>query len=422
MEDVMDIRQEMLRLAREAHFASQQLSTLSSREKDAVLLKMAEKLEQQRDLIIEANKRDLALAREKSLSAAMIDRLTLNEQRIGEMSLCLRQIAALPDPVGEIVKMWRRPNGLLVGKMRVPIGVIAIIYESRPNVTTDAAGLCLKSGNAVILRGGSEAIQSNSIIVSLLKETLRECNLPENCLQFVTTRDRQAVYELLKLDQYIDLVVPRGGRELIRLVTENSTIPVVKHDKGLCHIYVDEEADLTMAEEVVLNAKVQRPGVCNAMETLLVHQGIAPTFLPRIISRLQSHGVEVRGCPRTKALFSGVKEASEEDWETEYLDLILSVKVVEDMSEAMAHIARYSSKLAEAIITRNYQRALAFLRQVDSAAVFVNASTRFTDGHQFGLGAELGISTQKLHVRGPMGLEDLTTTKYIVFGEGQIRN
>jgi len=417
----MDIKQEVLKLAQEARNAARCIANVSSKAKDRALLNMAGKLEQKGEYLLEANRKDIAGVRDKGLSSAMIDRLTLNPKRIKEMAAGLQEIAALSDPVGEIVKMWRRPNGLLVGKMRVPLGVIGIVYESRPNVTADAAGLCLKSGNAVILRGGSEAFHSNKAIVSLLKEALIETELPGTAVQFVATTERQAVHELLKLDQYIDLVVPRGGTDLIRLVVENSSIPVVKHDKGLCHIYVDNEADLDMAEEIVFNAKVQRPGVCNAVETLLVHQEIAPTFLPRMIQRLQGSGVEIRGCLQTKTISPQIKEATEDDWETEYLDLILSIKVVKDMEEAMDHIARYSSMLAEAIITNNYSRAMSFLRAVDSAAVFVNASTRFTDGNQFGLGAELGISTQKLHVRGPMGLEDLTSTKYIILGDGQIR-
>ena len=417
----MDIKQEVLKLAQEARNAARCIANVSSKAKDRALLNMAGKLEQKGEYLLEANRKDIAGVRDKGLSSAMIDRLTLNPKRIKEMAAGLQEIAALSDPVGEIVKMWRRPNGLLVGKMRVPLGVIGIVYESRPNVTADAAGLCLKSGNAVILRGGSEAFHSNKAIVSLLKEALIETELPGSAVQFVATTERQAVHELLKLDQYIDLVVPRGGTDLIRLVVENSSIPVVKHDKGICHIYVDNEADLDMAEEIVFNAKVQRPGVCNAVETLLVHQEIAPTFLPRMIQRLQGSGVEIRGCLQTKTSSPQIKEATEDDWETEYLDLILSIKVVKDMEEAMDHIARYSSMLAEAIITNNYSRAMSFLRAVDSAAVFVNASTRFTDGNQFGLGAELGISTQKLHVRGPMGLEDLTSTKYIILGDGQIR-
>lgn len=417
----MDIKREVLKLAQEARLAARVIAGVSSTVKDRALLNMADKLGQRFENLLEANREDLDGARNRGLSSAMIDRLTLTSQRIKEMAAGIREIAALPDPVGEIVKMWRRPNGLLVGKMRVPLGVIGIIYESRPNVTADAASLCLKAGNAVILRGGSEAFHSNRAIAYLLKEALRETELPETAIQFVTTTERQAVHEMLRLDQYIDLVVPRGGTELIRLVVENSSIPVIKHDKGLCHIYVDDEADLDMAEKIVFNAKVQRPGVCNAVETLLVHQGIAQTFLLRMIQQLQDHGVEIRGCQKTRAIYPQAKEATEDDWETEYLDLILSIKVVKDMEEAMEHIARYSSMLAEAIITNSYAKAMSFLRAVDSAAVFVNASTRFTDGNQFGLGAELGISTQKLHVRGPMGLEDLTSTKYIVLGSGQIR-
>jgi glutamate-5-semialdehyde dehydrogenase len=418
---LVEIKQEILKQAQEARVAARFIAGVSTEVKNRALLNMADKLEQKIEDLLKANRMDLEGKRSKELSAAMRDRLALNPQRIKEIAAGLQEVALLSDPVGEIIKMWKRPNGLLIGKMRVPLGVIAIIYESRPNVTADAASLCLKAGNAVILRGGSEAFHSNRVIVSLLKESLKETELPEATIQFVDTTERQAVHELLKLNQYIDLVVPRGGTELIRLVAENSSIPVVKHDKGLCHIYVDNEANLDMAVEIVLNAKVQRPGVCNAAETLLVHQEIAQVFLPRVIQRLESKGVEIRGCPRTKAIYCQVKEATEDDWEREYLDLILSIKVVNDMEDAMEHIARYSSMLAEAIITNNYSRAMRFLRQVDSAAVFVNASTRFTDGNQFGLGAELGISTQKLHVRGPVGLEDLTSPKYVVLGDGQIR-
>ncbi|MBI1987095.1 MAG: glutamate-5-semialdehyde dehydrogenase [Nitrospinae bacterium] len=411
----------MDQLAQRARGAAKGLAGLSSKVKDEALQEMALSLERGGELLLEANRLDLEAARQKGLSSAMLDRLTLNPKRLSDMARGLREVAALPDPVGEVVKMWKRPNGLLIGKMRVPLGVIGIIYESRPNVTADAAGLCLKAGNAVILRGGSEAFLSNRAIVTLLREALDRIGVSPETLQFVDTTDREAVLELLKLDRYIDLIVPRGGPELIRMVAESSTIPVVKHDKGLCHIYVDREADLAMAEEIVYNAKVQRPGVCNAMETLLVHREVAEAFLPRMAGRLLKAGVELRGCPVTCRLIPQAQEATEEDWDTEYLDLILSVKVVEEIQEALDHISRYSSMLSEAIVTQNYGRAMRFIREVDSAAVYVNSSTRFTDGGEFGLGAELGISTQKLHVRGPMGLEDLTSMKYIIFGEGQIR-
>jgi glutamate-5-semialdehyde dehydrogenase len=317
--------------------------------------------------------------------------------------------------------MRRRPNGMQVGRVRVPIGVIGIIYESRPNVTADAAALCLKAGNPVVLRGGSEAIQSNRAIVEVLDSAGRAAGLPPAAVVFLDTTDRQAIYEMLKLDGLIDLIIPRGGEGLMKLVTENSRIPVIKHDKGLCHTYVDDGADLAMAQAICLNAKVQRPGTCNAMETLLVHENVAPVFLPAMIKALEQAGVEVRGCARTRALVASVHEAVEADWSTEYLDLILAVKIVRDMDEAMGHIARYGSQHSEAIITRDYARAMRFLKEVDACAVFVNASTRLNDGYQFGLGAEIGISTTRIHARGPMGLEELTTTKYIVLGDGQLR-
>lgn len=333
----------------------------------------------------------------------------------------LRQVASLPDPVGEVVKMWKRPNGLMIGKMRVPIGVVGVIYESRPNVTADTAGLCIKSGNAVLLRGGSEAINSNRVIVDILKEACEEAGVPTDAVSFIDTTDRAAVEVMLKLDQYIDLIVPRGGEGLIRFVAENSRIPVVYHYKGVCHTYVDKYADLTMAEEICFNAKVQRPGVCNAMETMLVHKDVAEEFLPRICERLKEAGVEIRGCPETRKIVPWTKEATEEDWYAEYLDLILAVKVVDSFEEAVEHINKYGSHHSDAIVTKDYERGMRFLREVDSAAVYVNASTRFTDGYEFGLGAEMGISTQKLHVRGPMGLEDLTCCKYVILGCGQIR-
>ena len=408
-------------IAKDAKIVSKNLRTLSTDSKDNALLNMANSLEKNSKVIIDANKKDIKNAKEKGFSSAMIDRLTLNPSRIKAMADGLREVVALPDPVGEITRMWKRPNNLQIGKIRVPIGVIGIIYESRPNVTVDTAGLALKAGNAIILRGGSEAIYSNITITKILREALKLTNLPENSIQLIDVTDRAAVYEMLKLDAYIDLIIPRGGFELINMVVENSRIPVIKHDKGLCHIYIDNEADLNMAEEIAFNAKVQRPGVCNAMETLLVNREIAETFLPSIAKRLKDAGVEIRGCPITKKILPFIKKASENDWGTEYLDLILSIKVVKDLNEAIDHIAIYSSGIAEAIVTTNYNRARSFLNEVDSSAVFVNASTRFTDGNQFGLGAEMGISTQKLHVRGPMGLDDLTTTKYIIFGNGQVR-
>jgi glutamate-5-semialdehyde dehydrogenase len=417
----MSIHDEMLALAREAKKASRVIATLSSAVKNEMLCRMADALERESEALQSANEKDLAAAREKGLSAAMIDRLALDEKRISSMADGMREVADLPDPVGEVTGMWRRPNGLQVGRMRIPLGVIGIIFESRPNVTADAAALCLKSGNAVILRGGSEAIHSNSAIAEVLKRTLSQIGLPEGALQVVTTTDREAVLELLKLEEEIDLIIPRGGEGLIRFVSENSRIPVIKHYKGVCHVFVDASADYDMAERICINAKVQRPGVCNAMETLLIHKDIAETFIPRIASALRGQGVEVRGCSITCEFAPEATPATEEDWGAEYLDLILAVKVVDDMDEAIAHIRRYGSLHTEAIVTRDYAHAQRFLREVDSSTVVVNASTRFADGNQLGLGAEIGISTTKLHSFGPMGLEDLTTRKFIVYGEGQIR-
>jgi glutamate-5-semialdehyde dehydrogenase len=417
----MDLQAEVTQVAEDARDAARILATISSAAKDGALLNMADALVSGEETILEANAKDLSSARDKGLSPAMIDRLTLNRERIEGMARGLRDIAALPDPVGEVSRMWKRPNDLQIGRIRVPIGVIGFIYESRPNVTVDAAGLCLKAGNAVILRGGSEAINSNITLADILQSACSASSIPQAAVQLVRTTDRAAVMEILKLDGLIDLIVPRGGPELIRTVKDNTRIPVIGHDKGLCHIYVAEDADQALARKVVLNAKAQRPGVCNALETLLVHGDAAPGFLPRMASDFQAAGVEMRGCPRTREYVPQALEATEEDWDTEYLDLIISIKVVRDLDEAIAHIERYSSGLCEAIITTDYNRAREFLSRVDSSAVFVNASTRFTDGGEFGMGAELGISTQKLHARGPMGIEELTSYKYIVFGQGQIR-
>jgi glutamate-5-semialdehyde dehydrogenase len=382
---------------------------------------MADGLRNRADLILQENQSDIRRAKEAGLSSAMIDRLTLNEGRIEAMAAGLEEIIKLPDPVGEVLKMWKRPNGLRIGKVRVPIGVIGFIYESRPNVTVDAAGLCLKSGNAIILRGGSEAIDSNAAIADIIVEAIGRAGLPPDCVQLIRTTDRAAVNAMLKLDRYIDLIIPRGGKPLIKLVVETSTIPVIMHYEGICHTYVDEFADLDMAEEICMNAKVQRPGVCNAMETMLVHSRVAEEFLPRIANKLTAAGVEVRGCDKTRAIIPHATPAIEEDWRTEYLDLILSVRVVDSIEEAIEHIDTYGSAHSDAIVTENYSRAQKFLEEVDSSAVFVNASTRFNDGFEFGLGAEIGISTNRLHCRGPMGLEELTTTKYIVYGGGQVR-
>lgn len=417
----MSLKDDAIRLGKNAKEAARQLAQLSSEVKNRALVRMAECLEGQKEILLAENKKDLELARKAGLSAALLDRIELNPGRIESMSKGLREIAALPDPVREIVKMWRRPNGLQVGKMRIPLGVIAIIYEARPNVTADAASLCLKSGNAVILRGGSEAFCSNRAIGGMLQQACVETGLPQGAIQVVQSKDRGMVNEILQLEDYIDLVIPRGGEDLIRTVVANSRVPVIKHFKGVCHIYVDGEASLEMAERICANAKVQRPAVCNAMETLLVHEVIAPAFLPSMSAKLKDAGVEIRGCERTRALVPGVKAATEADWTTEYLDLILSVRVVKDMDDAIDHIERYGSQHTETIVTSNYQKAREFLDRVNSSAVLVNASTRFNDGGELGLGAEIGISTSKIHAFGPMGLEELTTTKFIVLGDGQIR-
>jgi len=395
---------------------------VSEEEKNAALEEMSAALLKKKDYILKENKKDIAKARAARLAAAFIERLSLSDKRIQEMADSLLEIARLSDPVGEVFKAWRRPNGLWIQKVRVPIGVVAIIYESRPNVTSDCIGLCLKSGNAVILRGGSEALNSNLAIFETLKEALVKRGLPENIISIVATKDRAAVDALLKLKDYIDVVIPRGGEGLIKKVVSVSRIPVIKHYKGICHVYVDEYADLNMAQNICFNAKVQRPGVCNAMESMLVHKDVAARFLPSMIKQFKSAGVQIRGCAITQKIGKGsVKRATEKDYRTEYLDLILSVKVVNDLEEAVNHINQYGSHHSDSIVTDNYDAGLKFLREVDSACVYVNASTRFTDGYQFGFGAEIGISTDKLHCRGPMALEELTTYKYMVFGSGQIR-
>ncbi|MGZ8533837.1 MAG: glutamate-5-semialdehyde dehydrogenase [Candidatus Binatia bacterium] len=397
------------------------MAPLSSEEKNRALLLMAEKLEARSDFLIAANQKDLAFAKAKGVASAMLDHIALNPTRVREMAQGLRAVAALPDPVREVIKMWRRPNGLQVGRMRIPLGVIGIIYEARPNVTADAAALCLKSGNAVILRGGSEAHHSNQAIGAVLREACAETRVPPDAVQVVQVKDHALVNELLQLEDYIDLIIPRGGEDLIRAVVANSKIPVIKHYKGICHVYVDSDASLAMAERICFNAKVQRPSVCNAMETLLVHQAVAAQFLPAMIEKYRAAKVEVRGCDQTRALVPGIKKATEEDWVTEYLELIVAVRVVKDMDEAIDHIERYGSQHTESIITNNYQKSREFIDRVNSSAVMVNASTRFNDGGELGLGAEIGISTSKIHAFGPMGLEELTTTKFIVFGDGQIR-
>jgi len=415
------LKEEALGLGKRAKAAARQLAPLSSVEKNQALLLMAEKLEAKSAFLIEENKKDLEFAKNAGMSDAVLDRIALNPSRVKEMAKGLRDVAALPDPVREVVKMWRRPNGLQVGRMRIPLGVIGMIYEARPNVTADAASLCLKSGNAVILRGGSEAHHSNQAIGAVLREACSETHVPPDAVQVVQVRDHALVNELLQLEEYIDLIIPRGGEELIRAVVGQSKIPVIKHYKGVCHVYVDSEASLEMAERICFNAKVQRPSVCNAMETLLVHEAIAPQFLPPMIAKFQAAGVEIRGCDRTRALAQGVKKAAEADWSAEFLDLILAVRVVADLDEAIDHIERYGSEHTESIVTTNYQKSREFIDRVNSSAVMVNASTRFNDGGELGLGAEIGISTSKIHAFGPMGLEELTTTKFIVLGDGQVR-
>lgn len=418
----MDIRKLMLDMAKAARDAGRVVAKLPTDTKNNVLLSMAEELVKQTKKIQKANEKDLQAAKKKGLSAAFIDRLTLTNKVIKTMADGLAEVTALPDPVGEVVRMWRRPNGLQVGRMRIPLGVIGMIYESRPNVTVDAAALCLKAGNAILLRGGSEAIHSNLVLAGVLQKSLEKFKVPGEAIQVIPVTDREAVKEMLLLEEYIDLIIPRGGESLIRFVAENSRIPVLKHYKGVCHIFVDESADIEIARKVCYNAKVQRPGVCNAMETMLVDEKIARDFLPAMARDFAKAGVELRGCPKTRKILPRAVPATEEDWPAEYLDLILAVRVVKDMDEAIKHIARYGSNHTEAIITSDYSRARKFLNDVDSSVVLVNASTRFNDGGQLGLGAEIGISTSKLHAFGPMGLEELTGTKFIVFGDGQVRN
>lgn len=417
----MDIKKLMLDMAKAARDAGRVVAKLPTDTKNKVLLSMAEELVKQTKKIQKANEKDLQAAKKKGLSAAFIDRLTLTDKTRKAMADGLAEVAALPDPVGEVVRMWRRPNGLQVGRMRIPLGVIGMIYESRPNVTVDAAALCLKAGNAILLRGGSEAIHSNLVLAGALQKSLEKFKVPGEAIQVIPVTDREAVKEMLLLEEYIDLIIPRGGESLIRFVAENSRIPVLKHYKGVCHIFVDESADIEIARKVCYNAKVQRPGVCNAMETMLVDEKIARDFLPAMARDFAKARVELRGCPKTRKILPRAVPATEEDWPAEYLDLILAVRVVKDMDEAIKHIARYGSDHTEAIITSDYSRARKFLNDVDSSVVLVNASTRFNDGGQLGLGAEIGISTSKLHAFGPMGLEELTGTKFIVFGDGQVR-
>jgi glutamate-5-semialdehyde dehydrogenase len=417
----MSIAEQVADIARNARQASLDMARLSTAVKNELLIAMSQALETQTGHLIAENAKDLETGRQKGLSSAMLDRLMLDEKRISGIADALREVAALPDPVGEVTKMWKRPNELMVGKMRIPLGTIGIIYEARPNVTADAAALCLKAGNAVVLRGGSEAIHSNRAIAGVLQGVMKSMGVPEAALSLIPFTEREGVLEMLKQEESIDLIIPRGGESLIRFVVENSRIPVIKHYKGVCHIFVDQSADFDKAEQIIVNSKVQRPGVCNALETLLIHKDVAAEFIPRIADTLSALGVELRGDEAFRSYAPAAAVATEEDWYAEYLDLILACRVVDDMDAAIDHINRYCSLHTESIITSDYSRAQRFIREVNSSCVMVNASTRFADGNQLGLGAEIGISTTKLHSFGPMGLEDLTTTKFIVYGDGQIR-
>ncbi len=417
----MTLKEQILKQVIEAHRAALKLALVPTKEKDKALKAMAAAVVKNTALILKANALDVSAGVKAGLTAALIDRLTLNEKRVKAMADGILDIIKLKDPVGDVMETKRRPNGLVINKVRVPMGVVGIIYESRPNVTSDCAALCLKSGNAVILKGGKEAIHSNKAIYRVLKSALVKSKVPVEALQLIESTDRAAVTELLKMDKFVDLIVPRGGEGLIRFVAENSTIPVVKHYKGVCHVYVGAKADLKMAEEICFNAKVQRPGTCNAMEKMLVDEKVAKRFLPVMCARFRAAGVELRGDDASRRIVSGIKKASAEEWSEEYLDLILTVKIVKGVDAAIDHINTYGSRHSDAIVSADPKASIAFLKGVDAACVYVNASTRFTDGYEFGLGAEVGISTDKLHVRGPMGLEGLTSYKYEVLGSGQVR-
>jgi len=416
-----NIEQKILNLLKAAKEASLKLGNISARDKDRAISAMASELLKNTGYILSENAKDVALANKAGISEALVDRLTLTQKRIKEMADSLKQVAALKDPVGKILRQWKRPNELIIKKVSVPIGVIGIIYESRPNVTSDCAGLSLKSGNACVLRGGSEAINSNIAIHKVIAKCLEKFGIPKAAITMIDVADRSLVEFLLKQDSLIDVIIPRGGESLIRYVAENSLIPVIKHYKGVCHLYVDKDADIEMALDIMLNAKVQRPGVCNAIEKMLVHKRIAHKFLPKAAGVLDDKGVELRGCSETLKILKGIKKAAEKDWYEEYLDLILAIKVVNGADEAIAHINKYGSRHSDAIVTKNKLTAERFLKEVDSACVYHNASTRFTDGYQFGMGAEIGISTDKIHARGPMALEELCTYKYIILGSGQLR-
>ena len=421
----MTAHDDVIRIARAARDAGRALAKKSTADKNGALIAIADSLMRERSRLMAENKKDIAEAKKKGLPGAMIDRLTLSDAVIDTMSASLREVASLPDPVGAITGMWRRPNGLLVGRQRIPLGVIGIIYESRPNVTIDAAGLCIKSGNATVLRGGSEAFNSNMALAGIIRRALADSGLPPDAVGMIATTDRGAIDKMLSLDELIDVIIPRGGEDLIRKVVSVSRIPVIKHYKGVCHVFVDESADLDMALSIAINAKTQRPGVCNAMETLLVHEAIAKEFLPPVVAALIEQGVEIRGCPETRKIMGNpdcIISATDDDWYEEFLDLILAVRVVRGIDEAIAHIEQYGSLHTESIVTSDIANARRFLDDVNSSCVFVNASTRFSDGFELGLGAEIGISTTKLHAFGPMGLEELTTTKFVIFGNGQVRS
>lgn len=422
MDANVDVKTYMHQLGRQARAASRVLARTPTGPKNAALLAAADALLLAESDLLEANRKDMEAGAEKGLDAALLDRLELNPERIAAMAEGLRQIAALPDPVGEISDMKYRPSGIQVGRMRVPLGVIGIIYESRPNVTADAAALCLKSGNAAILRGGSEAAHSNQAIAECIHAGLKSAGLPQDCVQVVETTDRAAVGELITMSEYVDVIVPRGGKGLIERISAEARVPVIKHLHGICHVYIDDAADRDKAIAVAFNAKTHRYGVCNAMETLLVHEAIAPDVLPELGRMFTEKGVELRGCEKTREILRDIKAATEEDWDTEYLAPILSIRVVPDLDAAMEHIHRHSSGHTESIMTENLAHARRFLAEVDSSSVMVNASTRFADGFEYGLGAEIGISTDKIHVRGPVGLEGLTSQKYVVIGDGHIRN
>ena len=411
----------ILEICQNAKAASVELAKASAEQRNKALCSMADSLERSCQQILEANKEDVAAARAKGTKESLIDRLIVDEKRVKNMAANLREVADMKDVVGEIVKTWTRPNGLIIGQLRVPLGVIGIIYESRPDVTSEASGLCIKSGNAIILRGGSDAINSNMAIGNALRSALEETGLNKDIIHVVPSTDRAFAEKLMTMREYIDVLIPRGGANLIKTVVEKSTVPVIETGTGNCHIYVEEDADLTRAIDIIINAKCQRPGTCNAEEKLIVHKNIAKQFLPKIVSALNLKGVEVRACEKTIQLLPNLKPAVEEDWGTEYLDLIIAIKIVENIDEAIAHINKYGTKHSESILTADFNKALKFINEVDAAAVYWNASTRFTDGNQFGLGAEIGISTQKLHARGPMSIQQLTTTKFFILGRGHIR-